>query len=158
MAENWAWTLKRSISSDTDIGHAAIEELLTALQRNDWDGRDLFHIQMAIEEAVVNAIEHGNKRDPDKKVQLDFRVSPERCYLEVKDEGQGFVREELPDCTDDACLELPRGRGVMLIEELMSEAKYNDIGNQVTMLKLRNDPKFDQPEDDAHDDKTNDDT
>lgn len=143
MTQEWTWTLHKSLPSDLDLGHGIIELLMQALETAKWEGRDLFHIGMAIEEAVVNAIEHGNKRNPDKKIHLDFRVSPEICYMQVTDEGEGFCREMLKDCTEDENLDKPRGRGVMLIEELMSEAKYNERGNQVTMIRKRNDPQFD---------------
>ena len=143
----WSWMLDTSIPSDIDRGHAVIEELIAALERADWEGRDLFHVRLATEEAVVNAIEHGNKRHHDKTVHLDFRVSPECCYLQITDQGAGFDRATLKDCTDEANVDKPRGRGVMLIEQLMSQAQYNQCGNQLTMFRLRNDPAL-APQDD----------
>ena len=97
---------------------------------------------MAVEEGVENAIEHGNRRDPSKSVHLDFKVSPEFCYVQITDEGRGFCRSLLKDCTDDDCIDKPRGRGVHLIERFMSETAYNERGNQLTMLRKRFDPKL----------------
>ena len=151
--ESMSWSLQRAIPSNTDIGHQLIESLMTELEKAAWDGRDLFHVRMAVEEAVVNAIEHGNKRDAAKTVQLDFRVSPELCYIDIIDQGEGFDPASLPDCTDEEFVDKPRGRGVMLIKELMSEAEYNAKGNRLTMIRKRNDPAFEiRQEDDSQDD------
>ncbi|MCY2975806.1 MAG: ATP-binding protein [Planctomycetota bacterium] len=137
-----SWCLQRAIPSDLDVGHEQIESLMTELEKASWDGRDLFHVRMAVEEAVVNSIEHGNKRDTSKIVQLDFRVSPELCYIDIIDQGEGFDPDALRDCTDEEFVDKPRGRGVMLIKELMSEAVYNEKGNRLTMIRKRNDPAF----------------
>lgn len=139
---DWAWTKWQKLPSDVDLGHAAIDELMHALEESAWSGRELFHVRMAVEEGVVNAIEHGNQRDLSKFVQLDFKVSPEFCFIQITDQGSGFCRASLKDCTDDEFIEKPRGRGVHLIEQLMSESSYNERGNQLTMLRKRNDPKL----------------
>lgn len=131
------WSIDRVLPTDLDAGHAVIEELMAALESAGWEGRDVFHIQMAIEEAVVNAIEHGNKRDPSKEFHVVFKVCREQTELTVTDQGAGFDHRNLKDPTEDDHLDQPRGRGVMLIRELMSEAHYNDKGNSVRMLKRR---------------------
>ncbi len=133
----WRWSLQREIPSSLDAGHQLIEQLIKALESNGWEGRDLFHVQLAVEEAMVNAITHGNKLAPDKVVEVEFKVEPQSTILRIKDEGQGFCPEELPDPRDDDHLELTNGRGVMLIRAMMSEVHYNDRGNQVTMVKRR---------------------
>lgn len=131
------WSIDKVLQSDLDAGHAVIEELMGALDACGWEGRDVFHIQMAIEEAVVNAIEHGNKRNPKKEVHVVFKVARDRTELEVTDQGDGFDHHNVADPTEDDRVDQPRGRGVMLIRELMSEARYNPKGNSVWMLKLR---------------------
>jgi serine/threonine-protein kinase RsbW len=134
------WNYDKELASDLDIGHAAIEELMLALNSAGWEGSDLFRIQMAIEEAMVNAIEHGNKRDQSKKVHVVFRVGPENVTMIISDEGSGFDHRNLADPTADDLVDKPRGRGVMLMRELMTEAIYNESGNQVTMVKVRSTP------------------
>ncbi len=131
------WTLDRVISSCTDEGQTAIQELMGALVEQGWDGSEFFQVNMAAEEAVVNAIEHGNKRDPCKSVHLVFRVSRSEIYLEITDQGAGFNPATLPDPTEEDLIDKPRGRGVMLIKEFMSEVHYNDRGNSVVMIKRR---------------------
>jgi len=138
MAESaLGWSLYEKIPSSLDVGHATIERLLAALQVNRWEGRDLFHIQLAIEEAMVNAITHGNKQAEDKVVEVEFRVDPLFTFMRIKDEGAGFNPADVPDPRDDDHLECTNGRGVMLIRELMSEVRYNGRGNEVTMIKHR---------------------
>ena len=145
------WTYDKILPSDLDLGHAAIEELIAALEGAGWEGMDLFRIQMAIEEAVVNAIEHGNKRQIDKKVRLVFHVTFEKATLEITDEGAGFDHRNVADPTVEELLDKPRGRGVMLMRELMNDAFYNERGNQVTMTKLRS---VEVPDGDAPDANT----
>ncbi len=134
---SWTWVLEKSVASVTDNAHELIEELMSALDRMGWGGRDRFHIHMAVEEAIVNAIEHGNQRMPEKKVDVVFKLSPEKAWIRISDQGKGFDFQHLPDPTDEEHLEEPHGRGVMLMRELMSDVRYNKRGNAVEMLKIR---------------------
>lgn len=133
----WTWSLEDNIPSSTDAGHQLIEKLLAALSEAGWEGRDFFHVQMAAEEAMVNAVTHGNGGEESKRVEVEFRVSKEQAKLRFKDEGEGFCPDELPDPRSEENLEMIHGRGVMLIREMMSEVSYNDCGNEVTMIKNR---------------------
>ncbi len=133
----WSWTFAEKIASSTDAGHAAIELLLSALTDAGWEGRDFFHIQMAVEEAMVNAVTHGNQESPDKQVELEFKVDPKIAYLRIKDQGNGFDPADLPDPRDDENISCTNGRGVMLIQELMTEVSYNARGTEVVMTKHR---------------------
>jgi serine/threonine-protein kinase RsbW len=132
-----SWTLDKLLASDLEAGHAVIDALIAALESAGWLGRDLFHVQMAIEEAVVNAIEHGNRRDSSKQVHVLFHVSQDHAEMTITDQGEGFEHWNVADPTEEERLDKPRGRGVLLIRELMSESKYNDKGNSVWMLKRR---------------------
>ena len=131
------WKCDKTIQSDLDAGHASIEELMNALESAGWEGRDVFHIQMAIEEAVVNAIEHGKKRDATKQVHIVFVVDAESAEMTITDQGDGFDHQNVADPTEEERLDQPRGRGVLLIRELMTQAQYNQKGNSVWMRKER---------------------
>ncbi|MFK7737182.1 MAG: ATP-binding protein [Pirellulaceae bacterium] len=135
--EDWTWTLSKTFPTSKDVGHQLIEELVAALGEAGWEGSELFHIQMAAEEALINAVTHGNDEDETKSVQVDFRVSPKVAWLRFTDEGPGFTPDTLPDPTADENLESVHGRGVFLIMQMMSEVNYNDCGNEVTMIKRR---------------------
>lgn len=110
-----------------------IEQLLHTTPLQD---RDLFSIKLALEEALVNAIKHGNQYDRNKKVEISYAVLADRFEIHITDEGDGFDPEEVPDPTAIENLERPCGRGLMLMKYYMSEVNYNDRGNSVTMAKL----------------------
>ncbi len=68
---------------------------------------------------------------------LRCNLSPERIWIEIRDEGTGFNPEVLPDCTASDNLQTASGRGVMLMRAYMSRVEFNECGNCVTMEKLR---------------------
>jgi serine/threonine-protein kinase RsbW len=75
--------------------------------------------------------------DESKQVLVECKVSPERFWIRVEDEGSGFRPQSVPDCTADENLECPGGRGLALIKAYMNRVEYNDRGNCVTMEKYR---------------------
>ncbi|MEO1528493.1 MAG: ATP-binding protein [Planctomycetota bacterium] len=131
------WKLKREIPSDTSIGSELVNELLAAMTEREWPATDLFRTQLAYEEAIVNAIRHGNRSDPEKVVVVEMTCDRDRVTIQITDEGSGFDPSQVPDPREEELLEVPGGRGVLLINEIMTEVKYNDSGNQITMSKER---------------------
>jgi len=137
MAEpSWSWAIDREIPSCSLHGHRLILEIVEQLQQHRWNQRDIFGVHLALEEAVVNAIKHGNRDDPDKKVQVRCKISTSRCWILVQDEGPGFNPQDVPDCTLDENLEKPSGRGLKLMRNFMSMIEYNESGNRVVMEKV----------------------
>jgi serine/threonine-protein kinase RsbW len=114
-----------------------MEEILRALEQLGWNGRDYFGVEMALEESLSNAIRHGNCCDESKHVQVECKLSPERFWLRVTDEGNGFQPAAVPDCTADENLDCPGGRGLALMRAYMTLVEYNQRGNCVTMEKTR---------------------
>jgi serine/threonine-protein kinase RsbW len=98
---------------------------------------DVFGVHLAMEEALVNAIRHGNRLDPGKQVQFACRMTPDLVRIEITDEGDGFDPSSIPDPTDPEHIEAPSGRGLMLMRSFMSRVEYNDVGNRVVMEKER---------------------
>ena len=131
------WKIDRTIPSEADAAIALITEMIDQLRDKNWDEQDMFSIHLALEEALMNAIKHGNQRDVSKKVEVRGTVSKSQFEITVKDEGKGFVRSEVPNPTDEGNLEKTSGRGLMLMEFYMSEVNYNETGNQIRMLKIR---------------------
>ncbi|MEL6105046.1 MAG: ATP-binding protein [Planctomycetota bacterium] len=131
------WKLKREIPSDTSVGSELVNELLAAMTEREWPAPDLFRTQLAYEEAIVNAIRHGNRSDPEKSVTVEMTCGPDRVVIQITDEGDGFNPSEVPDPREEELLEVPGGRGVLLIHEIMNQVTYNDRGNQITMVKER---------------------
>ena len=90
---------------------------------------------MALDEAFVNAVKHGNKNDPTKLVRVGAELSPTEASFTVEDEGEGFDVRTIPDPCDPSNLFKSSGRGVLLIYNIMDEVEYNAQGNRVKMVK-----------------------
>ncbi len=113
--------------------HERVEALLLAHKVPD---RDVFCIKLALEEALVNAIKHGNQFDRAKKVYISYRLFPDRFEVAVRDDGPGFDPTDVPDPTAPENLERPCGRGLMLMRHYMTEVAYNPRGNGLTMSRV----------------------
>jgi len=135
--ENWTWQCDQVIPNDTVVGRRLLEELLHQLEAQHWARRDIFGIHLAVDEALVNAILHGNRLDETKHVHFCCWLSPRKIRVEITDEGPGFDPDTLPDPTDSAHLERPCGRGVMLMRAFMSRVQFHDCGNHVVLEKVR---------------------
>ena len=92
-------------------------------------------VLIALDEAIVNAIKHGNKCDPRKAVHIVAEFSVEGVRFIVADEGAGFERENVPDPTQPCRLLEPSGRGLLLINHIMDEVHFNHCGNRLEMFK-----------------------
>ncbi|QDU31049.1 Serine-protein kinase RsbW [Anatilimnocola aggregata] len=134
---DWNWKLERRFPSDTTPGQDAIAMVLAQLDEAGWPSKDVYGIHLALEEALVNAIRHGNRSDPLKEVDLRCYLTDNRLRVEIKDEGPGFDPSKLPDPTSDEYLDRPNGRGVLLIRTFMSRVNYLGRGNVVVMEKDR---------------------
>ena len=110
-----------------------IEQLLQERKAHE---KDVFGIRLALEEALVNAIKHGNQMDPEKKVFVRFAIDDNHFEIVIRDEGPGFDPNDVPDPTAVENLERPCGRGLMLMRYYMTEVTYSGRGNVVTMCKV----------------------
>ena len=129
--------LRLSIPSETAAGQEVQERIVAILESLNYPHRDVFGIRLALEEALVNAIKHGNRMDPKKCVRVKCKITKSRVWIEIEDEGKGFRLEDVPDPTDDVNLERPCGRGIMLMRHFLNSVKYNDVGNKVLLEKIR---------------------
>ena len=116
-----------------------VEQLLRTRRVSD---HDIFSIRLALEEALVNAIKHGNQMDRSKKVHISYQLGTDGFEVHIADEGTGFDPADVPDPTAIENLERPCGRGLMLMRYYMNEVSFSDRGNSVRMAKvLRNGKK-----------------
>ena len=124
------------------------------------DETERLRIGVALEEALLNAYYHGNleisselrdtshsayyelarercRQSPycERKIYVDVRLTPGETVYIVRDEGPGFDPAVLPDATDPANIERPSGRGLLLMRTFMDEVRYNERGNEVTLIK-----------------------
>jgi serine/threonine-protein kinase RsbW len=135
----WNSHTELHIPSEPSAGKQAVDQLLSHLERNQWVENDIFGVHLAVEEALVNAIKHGNQNDRTKKVHIIYKMSDTHVRIEITDEGPGFDPGDVADPTDDENLELPSGRGLMLMRSFMSLVEFNERGNGVIMEKRRGD-------------------
>jgi len=91
------------------------------------------NILIALTEAINNAITHGNKLDPNKKVNLNMKSEENDLYFIIKDEGLGFDFENIPDPTLPENLTKLNGRGVFLMKSLADEVVFEDNGARITL-------------------------
>lgn len=123
-------TLDSVDGAETLVVHAAREV--------GFDEDELHEIGMAVREAMVNAVVHGNRYNFNKKVHLSIEKKPDRIEIRIADEGEGFEPTELPDPLAEENLLKQSGRGVLLMQAFMDEFKMGRVpplGTQVRMIK-----------------------
>jgi len=112
---------KETIPSDLSQMSATIRGALSVLEEHGWlkaDGQ--FELHLCLEEALVNAINHGNRGNPGLSVSIEILEKDGTCCIRVHDEGAGFHPAEVPE--PDASTE--GGRGICLIKHFMDSVKY----------------------------------
>lgn len=141
---HWSWYQETTIASDADCGRQALDVILQQLAEHCWSVRNVFGIHLALEEALVNAIKHGNKYSPEKQVRICCGITSEFFCIRIEDEGDGFDPARLPDPRTDEWIDVPNGRGVLLMRKFMDRVEYNERGNAVLLEKYNRPP---EPED-----------
>jgi len=138
----------------------------TACSARFADARSRLHLVVALEQALLNAMHHGNleigaeelvrsraqaegdgttvvehrrAQEPycNRRIHVDIRITTEEARFVIRDEGQGFDVESFPKCDDPSVLERHGGQGLVLMRALMDEVIFNRTGNEVTMVKRR---------------------
>lgn len=93
-------------------------------------------IELALQEALANAVVHGAKEDPSKIVECIVACDEQRGVLIiVRDPGEGFDPQAIPSCTVGENLYSNHGRGIFLINQLMDEVKFRKNGTEIHMVK-----------------------
>ncbi|MEE9405670.1 MAG: ATP-binding protein [Algisphaera sp.] len=128
---------------------SALARLIDCVKAHGYDNRAVFALRLSLEEVLTNAVRHGNGGDTNKQVTVVARITDEKAEFDIEDEGEGFKPAEVPDPRSDENLLRPHGRGVMLINAYMTEVRYNERGNRVTLVKRRDcdRPQLDDEED-----------
>lgn len=128
--------LSFEFASNFETGCDVQKQILAEIERQGFNSNSLFATRLALEEALVNAIKHGNKLDPKKRVVVEARVSPTRVEIEIEDEGPGFDRKKVPDPTAMENLCKCSGRGILLIEAYMNSVTWSHGGRRVKMVRF----------------------
>jgi serine/threonine-protein kinase RsbW len=135
--DQWTWQCDQVIPSNTRVARQLLEDAICQLKMLHWAHHDIFSVELAVDEALVNAIEHGNDSDERKHVQFCCRISPRKIRVEITDEGPGFNPDCLPDPTSPERLGCPGGRGVLLMRAFMDHVEFLGRGNHVVLQKGR---------------------
>jgi len=123
------------LPSDLILMNGVLQYLLERVAKLGLIAPERSNLFIALDEAFVNAVKHGNKNDPTKLVRVGAELSPKEACFTIEDEGEGFDVQTIPDPRDPANLFKSSGRGVLLIYNIMDEVEYNALGNRVKMVK-----------------------
>lgn len=128
------------IPTNASATRPLVDKIVAKIQDEGYSENDCFGIRLAIDEAVCNAIRHGNRYDESKKVTIEYAVKKNEFRIFICDEGDGFDPHSVPVPTRDENLDRPCGRGVMLMQSYMTHVQFNKRGNCVTMVKRKESP------------------
>lgn len=103
---------------------------------NNVDEAGLFGIDLAVREAVANAVKHGNQFDETKTVKITFEILPEKMIIAIEDQGSGFNVEAVPDPTDAEHLLSESGRGILFMRNFMDEVVWTRAAAGGTIVRL----------------------
>ena len=123
------------LPSDLALMNGVLQYLLARVSKLGLASPEGSNLFVALDEAFVNAVKHGNKNDPTKLVRIGAELSPREASFTIEDEGEGFDVQTIPDPRDPANLFKASGRGVLLMYNIMDEVEYNAQGNRVKMVK-----------------------
>lgn len=127
--------MKTKIANDSHLLKEVSKELIRQLQEKGVDEDIVFDVHVGFEEALRNAMVHGNRSIPGKQVTVEAEISDLAVTICVEDEGDGFDPAKLPDPTKQENLLKESGRGVYLMRHLMDEIRYENGGRRVVMVK-----------------------
>ncbi len=125
------------IPSDTQEAYRIRDHITERLRESGYDEEDVIDVRQALEEALVNAIKHGNNCDCAKQLHISFCVDNDCFQICIEDEGPGFNPQSVADPLSIEHLESPCGRGLLMMKHYMSEVSYLEPGNAVMMVKKR---------------------
>ncbi len=114
--------------------------ILSEIEANNFSQDDIFAVHLAVEEAFINAVKHGNKMDPGKEVKISYSVSLDKVEVSLTDEGHGFNPTTVPDPRYGQNLYKTEGRGLFLMRAYMDVVDFNEQGNGVRMVRYRERP------------------
>ncbi len=124
-----------TIPSVNDASQDVQRRIIDAVQKCGFTQHSVFAIRLALEEAMINAIKHGNKMDPRKQVHVHAKITSKIADITIEDEGPGFDRSHVPDPTLEENREKCSGRGILLIESYMNSVEWSHNGRRLRMIK-----------------------
>jgi len=132
------------IPSNFARAKSAEDDIIREAETVGYDEEAIFALRLSLEEALANAIRHGNGGENDKSVQIEYQVSSQSVEINISDEGVGFTPDDVPDPTTEDKLEIPSGRGILLMRAYMDVVEYNERGNAIHLVKYNTQPPQDR--------------
>lgn len=130
-------TIDDTISSDLEVVPDIIEKWLGRLEPLRLSEDVIFGLKLCLQEAVINAIKHGNRGNPSLNVHVIIKAHPDRLTIEVTDQGKGFDFNAVPDPTAPENIGKNHGRGIYLIRQTMKEVTFLNSGRTIRMVMNR---------------------
>jgi anti-sigma regulatory factor (Ser/Thr protein kinase) len=129
--------LECSLASEVTAISPFVDKLMLLLRNCGCVPEGVTEVEIALREALANAIIHGNHEDRRKHVHVTCRYKPDEVSIAVKDEGEGFDINNVPDPTAPENIGSVHGRGIHMIKALMDEVRFEE-GGSVVHVKKRN--------------------
>jgi len=123
------------------------EQVLSKLEPYGFDQDDTFAVHLALEEAFLNAVKHGNKMDSSKEVKIECAVDFDKIEISLTDQGDGFEPGSVADPRYGEDLYKPGGRGLLLMNSYMDVVKFNETGNNLYMVRYKEKPRLTKDKD-----------
>lgn len=125
-----------TLAADRKAVDPVVEQVMDAVREMKCANGKEDAIELALQEALANAVVHGAKEDPSKTVECIVACDEQRGILIiVRDPGEGFDPKNIPTCTVGENLYSNHGRGIFLINQLMDEVKFRKNGTEIHMVK-----------------------
>jgi len=140
MASKAPITCSMAVASTLLASDGVCHLIMSILEDSGFGKEDVFAVHLALQEAFINAVRHGNQMDPDKEVKIEYLVDSGKFEISVTDDGDGFDPEAVPDPRCEENLYKPNGRGLLLMRAYMDVVEYNEKGNGVRMVRYRERP------------------
>jgi serine/threonine-protein kinase RsbW len=147
--------LECSLPSQVTAISPFVDKLMLLLRNCGCVSEGVSDVEIALREALANAIIHGNHEDRRKHVHVTCRCEPEEVSIAVKDEGKGFDLNKLPDPTVPENITSVHGRGIHVMKALMDEVRFEEGGVVVHMRKSAGEAPKLLAKDDPHENGTN---
>jgi len=130
-------SIELELPSSTRLVYVVDAVISEILRDMGFDEETSEQINLAVIEAAMNAIKHGNNEDLEKKTHFEFILNQEELTIVIEDEGNGFDRENVADPLSPANLLKSSGRGIFLMEACMDSVTFESSGRVVRMVKTK---------------------
>jgi serine/threonine-protein kinase RsbW len=132
-----ACQLTVTMPADPAVVPMVADGMAELMAATHWSKEDVFAVQLALQEAVANAIRHGCRGDLSKRVRCSVSCDSDSVLVVVRDPGDGFDPGPIADPLEGTNVLKPSGRGIFLIKALMDEVRFDDGGREVQMRKRK---------------------